>query len=175
MAVVIADLSQYTTHRFHHKVNFLWKFHSVHHSSETMDWLAGSRTHLVEVFVTRGLVMIPLYVAGFDDAAMNAYITLVGVQAVMIHANLGIDFGFLRYVLATPQFHHWHHSKDKEYMDANYAVHLPVIDMIFGTYKCPKGEWPKAYGIVYGKPPADFFGQFLHPFKKKKAKKKSVV
>lgn len=173
LATFVADLFQYVTHRFHHKVMFLWRFHAIHHSAETMDWLAGSRTHFVEIFVTRGLVMVPLYVCGFDPAALNAYIILVGFQAVLIHANLGINFGFLRYIIATPQFHHWHHAKDHEYMDANYAVHLPVIDMMFGTFKCPRGKWPEEYGIVYGKPPKGMFKQFLHPFvrKKKKAKK----
>ena len=165
-ATFLADLSQYWVHRTHHLVGPLWKFHSVHHSSEHMDWLAGSRTHLVEVFFTRAMVMVPLYLCGFSEAALNAYVVLVGVQAVAIHANLNWNFGWLRYVIATPQFHHWHHSADHEYMDANYAVHLPVIDMLFGTYKCPAGRWPAEYGIVSGHPPADFWGQMLHPFRR---------
>ena len=168
LATFLADLFQYITHRLHHNIPFLWKFHSIHHSSSEMDWLAGSRTHLVEVLITRALVMVPLYLCGFSEAALNAYVILVGVQAVAIHANVGFDFGILRYFLATPQFHHWHHSKDREYMDANYAVHLPVIDMLFGTYKCPRGEWPAEYGIVSGHPPASFWGQLLHPFSKKR-------
>ncbi|MGB0582003.1 MAG: sterol desaturase family protein [Limisphaerales bacterium] len=165
-ATFVADLFQYWTHRLHHLHGSLWRFHSVHHSSESMDWLAGSRTHLVEVFVTRGLVMVPIYLCGFSEAALNAYVILVGVQAVAIHANVSWNFGFLRYVIATPQFHHWHHAKDSEYCDANYAVHLPVIDMIFGTFKCPHGKWPKEYGVVSGGPPTSFWGQLLHPFRR---------
>ena len=168
MAVFLADLFQYWTHRVHHKLGFLWRFHAVHHSSHAMDWLAGSRTHFVEILWTRGFVMIPLYVCGFAETALNAYIVLVGVQAVAIHANIGINFGPLRYLLVTPQFHHWHHAKDADYVDANYAVHLPLIDMMFGTYRCPKGEWPEAYGIVSGEPPSGFWGQFMHPFRRKK-------
>lgn len=164
LAVLFADLFQYAAHRLHHKISFLWKFHSIHHSSEAMDWLAGSRTHLLEVLVVRAMVMAPLYICGFSEAALNAYVILLGVQAVAIHANLRVNFGFLRYILATPQFHHWHHSKHREYMDANYAIHLPIIDMIFGTYKCPKGRWPDEYGIVSGEPPPTFWKQFLHPF-----------
>ncbi len=131
-----------------------------------MDWLAGSRTHFVEVLVVRAMVMVPLYVCGFAEAAMNAYVILVGVQAVAIHANMGINFGPLRYILVTPQFHHWHHAKHDDYVDANYAVHLPVIDMIFGTYKCPKGEWPEAYGVVSDAPPRSFWQQMWHPFRR---------
>ena len=170
-ATFLADFFQYWAHRVHHKSGFLWKFHSVHHSSHEMDWLAGSRTHVGEVFMTRAIVMIPLYVFGFSEAALNAYVVLVGVQAVAIHANLGINFGPLRYLIVTPQFHHWHHAKDADYCDANYAVHLPVIDMIFGTYKCPKGEWPEAYGVVSGEPPPSFLQQLLHPFRRSKPKR----
>jgi len=171
MATFLADLFQYWAHRLHHKIGFLWKFHAIHHSSESMDWLAGSRTHLGEVFMTRALVMVPLYVCGFSEQALNAYVILVGVQAVAIHANVWFNFGPLRYIFATPQFHHWHHAKDSEYCDANYAVHLPVIDMIFGTFKCPNGEWPAEYGVVSGEPPASFWKQMLHPFVRSQPKK----
>lgn len=165
LATLLADLSQYITHRLHHQVGFLWKFHSIHHSSHSMDWLAGSRTHLVEVFFTRALVMLPLYLCGFSESALNAYVILVGVQAVAIHANVNWDVGILRYVIATPQFHHWHHSKDRNYMDANYAVHLPIIDLLLGTFRCPKGDWPDEYGVVSNEPPATFWPQMWHPFR----------
>ena len=167
LATIVADLFQYGTHRLHHHISFLWRFHSIHHSSHALDWLAGSRTHLAEVMITRSMVMVPLYLCGFSEGALNAYVILVGIQAVAIHANVGINFGPLRYVLATPQFHHWHHSKDRKYMDANYAVHLPIIDMIFGTYKCPKGQWPEEYGVVSGEPPPTFWRQLIHPFRRK--------
>ena len=169
MAIFLADLFQYWAHRIHHHAGFLWKFHSIHHSSHSMDWLAGSRTHVVEIFMIRALVMLPLYVCGFSEAALNSYIILVGVQSVAIHANLGVNFGFLRYILVTPQFHHWHHAKDAEYWDANYAVHLPVIDMIFGTYRCPKGKWPEEYGVISGEPPPSFWKQLMHPFRRSRS------
>lgn len=165
LATFLADLFQYGAHRLHHKVGFLWRFHSIHHSSEAMDWLAGSRTHIVEVASVRAAVMVPLYVCGFSPAALNAYVILVGVQSVAIHANMGLDYGPLRFVLATPQYHHWHHAKHPDYVDANYAVHLPLVDMLFGTFKCPKGAWPPAYGVVSNAPPESFSGQLLHPFR----------
>ncbi|MBT3567500.1 MAG: sterol desaturase family protein [Opitutae bacterium] len=171
MAIFLADLFQYWAHRIHHHAGFLWKFHSIHHSSHSMDWLAGSRTHVVEIFMIRALVMLPLYVCGFSEAALNSYIILIGVQSVAIHANLGVNFGFLRYILVTPQFHHWHHAKDAEYWDANYAVHLPVIDMIFGTYRCPKGKWPEEYGVISGEPPPSFWKQLVHPFRRSRSQK----
>jgi lathosterol oxidase len=45
LAVVVADVAEYFIHLALHKVPFLWRFHSVHHSSKALDWIAGSRSH----------------------------------------------------------------------------------------------------------------------------------
>ena len=108
--LVVADLTQYTVHRLFHELPWLWRFHQIHHSSRHMDWLAGSRLHLVDIVVTRGLNFVPIYVLGFAAPPTYAYLLFVSFQAVMIHANVGWRFGLLRYLLATPQYHHWHHS-----------------------------------------------------------------
>ena len=52
--MLAADLVQYWVHRALHRVPALWRFHAIHHSIREMDWLAGSRLHLVDVVVTRG-------------------------------------------------------------------------------------------------------------------------
>ena len=53
LAVFFADLAQALLHRAYHKSPWLWRFHAVHHSSRHMDWLAGSRMHIVEILLTR--------------------------------------------------------------------------------------------------------------------------
>ncbi|ABC28454.1 Sterol desaturase [Hahella chejuensis KCTC 2396] len=165
LAVFMADFSQYWFHRLYHTVPFLWKFHAVHHSSKHMDWLAGSRVHLVEILITRSVVMIPLFLLGFSAEALNAYVILVGVQAVLAHANLNFNFGFLKYILVTPQYHHWHHADDPAYAYKNYAIHLPIIDMLFGTFKLPGKEWPKSYGLLNNKTvPKGIIRQHMFPF-----------
>ena len=162
--VFIADLCQAITHRWYHQVPRLWKFHSIHHSSKNMDWLAGSRTHFIEALATRSAVIVPLYVINFSEAALNAYVVLVGVQAVFVHANVRWDFGFLKYVIVTPQYHHWHHSDDPEYANTNFAVHLPLVDMLMGTFKLPARMWPDTYGVFSQEPPKGFLRQLAYPF-----------
>ncbi len=170
LAVFFADLAQAGLHRIYHNVPWLWRFHAVHHSSEHMDWLAGSRIHLVEVVLTRSAVLAPLIVLGFSAPALNAYVILVGLQAVLAHANLGIRFGWLEYLLVLPRYHHWHHARDKAYVDVNYAIHLPLIDMLMGTFKLPpQGEWPPTYGVL--KPetvPEGILQQQWMPFSRRK-------
>src|ERR1044072_1140338 len=50
-AILGADLAQYVTHRAFHRVPFLWRLHAIHHSIETMDWVAGSRSHYVDILI----------------------------------------------------------------------------------------------------------------------------
>ena len=154
----VADFTQYWVHRTFHAVPWLWRFHAVHHSAEHMDWLAGSRLHLVDIAVTRGLTYVPIYVLGFDEGPLFAYLVVVSAQATFIHANVRFEFGWLKWLVATPQFHHWHHAAEKEAIDKNFAVHLPVLDAMFGTMYLP-GRWPRAYGIGGGPaPPEDMHG-----------------
>ena len=114
--------------------------------------------------MTRACVMIPLYVCGFSEPALNAYVILVGVQAVAIHANIGINFGFFRYIIATPQFHHWHHASDDAAIDRNYAAHFAFLDYLFGTAVKSKQEWPDAYGVVGDYVPDGLVKQQMFPF-----------
>ncbi len=167
MAVFVADLGQYWLHRLYHVVPWMWKFHAVHHSSTSMDWLAGSRVHFAEVLLTRTGVLVPLMLLGFSTEAMNAYVILIGVQAVLAHANVKINGGWLNYILVLPRYHHWHHARHIDYIYKNYAIHTPLVDMLFGTFKLPPNEWPKRYGVFGKELPNGMLKQLVYPLKKK--------
>ena len=164
LAVFAADLAQATLHRAYHRVKTLWRFHAVHHSSRDLDWLAGSRVHLVETVLTRSIVLLPLMVLGFSTAAINAYVILVGLQAVVAHANIGVRFGWLEYLVVLPRYHHARHV---DYWDRNYAIHLPIVDMLMGSFKLPRdGSWPQEYGVLKLETvPRGLVAQTLMPFR----------
>lgn len=165
LVLLVADFTQYWVHRAFHAVPILWRFHAIHHSTETMDWLAGSRLHLVDAVVTRGLTYVPVYILGFSDAAMVGYVVIVVVQATFIHANVRWEFPLLRRVVATPCFHHWHHAAEPEAIDKNFSVHSPLWDWLFGTLYLPQ-RWPGRYGLCGGSDvPASWSLQFLYPFR----------
>ena len=163
--LLIADFSQYWVHRTFHGVPFLWPFHAIHHSAEEMDWLAGSRLHLLDVIVTRGLTYVPIFVLGFPDRALMVYVFIVAAQATFIHANVRWEFRPLRSVVATPAFHHWHHSAEAAAVDKNFAVHTPIWDRLFGTFYLPE-RWPTAYGVTGSRTiPRRWAGQLIYPFR----------
>jgi sterol desaturase/sphingolipid hydroxylase (fatty acid hydroxylase superfamily) len=158
------DLVSYWVHRAFHQVPLLWRFHAIHHSSLHMDWLAGSRTHIVDIVVNRTLGFVPIFVLGFSAPALYAYLLFVSYHAVYIHANVRHRWPGLRWVLATPEFHHWHHTSDEEGIDKNFAVFIAFIDVMFGTAHLPP-YWPKRYGTVKFQPPETYLGQLAHPFR----------
>lgn len=166
LAVLLADLAQYAVHRAFHRVPLLWRFHKVHHSLEAMDWIAGSRLHLMDVIVTRGLVLLALLVAGFDRLAVFAYLALVSFHAVFIHANFAPRARWLERWIAMPRFHHWHHAIEAEARDVNFAVHLPMIDRWFGTHHMPEDRWPSGYGLAAERAPEGWAAQLVWPVRR---------
>ena len=127
LIILAADFVLYWEHRAYHEVKTLWPIHAVHHSVEHLDWLAGSRGHFVQVFSERAMVMIPLYLLGADESALNIYVTFAALQAILIHCNVDIPFGPLKTIFVTPQFHHWHHSSEKPAIDTNYSAHTVLF------------------------------------------------
>lgn len=165
--LLLVDLVSYWVHRAFHKIPWLWKFHAIHHSSLHMDWLAGSRSHIVDVLVNRTLGFVPVFVLGFAPAAIYAYLVFVSFHAVYIHANVRHRWPVLRWIFATPEFHHWHHTSDEEGIDKNFAVFLSCIDVAFGTAHLPD-HWPQRYGTTKFQPPETYLGQLLYPFKRRR-------
>jgi sterol desaturase/sphingolipid hydroxylase (fatty acid hydroxylase superfamily) len=166
LCILVADLAQYWTHRAYHEVPFLWRFHAVHHSAKTMDWLAGSRQHILELVVTRVLVLGALFVVGFSKEVMDAYIIVVGFQAVFNHSNVHLPWGPLKYLIVTPDFHHWHHSSDDAAIDKNYAAHYAFLDYLFGTAVRGQNGFPEKYGVQGDYMPDGFAKQQMFPFTK---------
>jgi len=162
--LILADLGFYVVHRLFHSIPWLWRFHQIHHSIEELDWLAGVRVHPVDQILTKGGSLVPVFALGFSETAIVIFAVLYQWQSMLIHANLRIPFGPLRWLLASPEFHHWHHSNDRVVRDKNFAGQLPFLDAVFGTLHMPRGQIPVTYGI--DEPvPSTYATQLLHPFR----------
>jgi len=166
--LIVVDLGSYWIHRAFHEVPWLWKFHAVHHSTTQMDWLASSRLHVVEIIANRFIGYLPIFILGFAPAALYAYLVFVSFHAIFIHANVRFRFPGIRWLIATPEFHHWHHSSEDEAVDKNYAAFLPIYDKLFGTLIMPD-RLAAEYGTrASTKVPEGMVDQFLFPFRRDK-------
>ncbi|MCX5662097.1 MAG: sterol desaturase family protein [Planctomycetota bacterium] len=163
--LLLGDFAGYWSHRLFHRRR-LWRFHAVHHSAEELDWLASARVHPLNEIISRVLAAVPLVSLGFHPKVLAGYAPFLTFYAVFLHANLRWDFGPLRAVLASPAFHRWHHSREPEARDKNFAGFFPVWDVIFGTYHLPRGRWPVDLGVDDAVP-AGIWRQLAFPFQAK--------
>lgn len=164
--VLISDFFIYWGHRAQHRFEFLWRFHSIHHSAEHLDWLAAHREHPLDSVFTIGLLNLPVYLSGFPIELISVLVAFRGLWAIYIHSNVRLPIGPLRVLIGAPELHHWHHDRDRR--AGNYANLSPIMDWIFGTYRCPDHE-PEAFGI-HEPIRQNYLAQLLHPFRRRKSK-----
>lgn len=174
LGFVASEVGYYWGHRWSHQVPFLWRFHSVHHSAEELDFLVNTRAHPLDMVFSRTCALVPMYVLGLGGptsasggSLLPVLVTLVGtLWGFFIHANLKWSFGPLEWLVSTPKFHHWHHTKTGP-IDRNFSSTFPWLDRIFGTHILPK-EWPESYGID-SEMPEGVLNQLIHPIMPKDA------
>lgn len=163
VGVVLFDLVAYWVHRWSHEVPFLWRFHSVHHSTEHLDWVSGLRVHPFD-----GALLAPPFVfliaAGFDAEVAGALAVVQVVVGLFLHANVRWRLRPLQRLVSTPEFHHWHHADEPDAHSTNYAALLPIWDVVFGTWFMPRHRRPSRYGVRPALP-AGIVAQLRHPLR----------
>lgn len=163
IGIVLFDVVVYWAHRWAHEVPFLWRFHSVHHSTRRLDWVSGFRNHPFDgVFLAPAFVL--LLAAGFSAEFTGALAVVQLLTGLFAHANVRWRLRPLHRVVFTPEFHHWHHADEPGAINSNYSVFLPLWDTLFGTYFMPDDRRPQHYGVAEPTPPG-IVRQLLHPFR----------
>ena len=131
LALVALDAGNYFAHWLLHRVDVLWEFHKVHHSSRTLDWLATFRSHFVEQALRRLVAPVLLVVAGFPLDTVVAAAGLFTAWATFNHSNLRARLGPLEALLVTPGFHRAHHVPRTA--ERNLGTVFTVWDLLRGT------------------------------------------
>jgi len=138
---VVMDFIQWFTHVLLHRFPVLWRFHKVHHSVEEMGFSAHLRYHWMEnVFYTPMKYIMLMLIGGFTpDQAFVVYYVSIAIGHIN-HANIGLDYGALKYLLNNPKMHIWHHAYElpqNHSYGANFGISLSVWDYIFKTNYLP--------------------------------------
>ncbi|MGJ5042193.1 MULTISPECIES: sterol desaturase family protein [unclassified Bradyrhizobium] len=163
--LVLSDFMLYWTHRLFHGGEF-WKYHAVHHSSEDLEWISAARFHPINLILGTIAVDVILLMAGISPNVMIWVGPFTTFHSAFVHANLNWTLGPLKYVLATPVFHRWHHTSMEQGGNTNFAGTFPIWDILFGTFRMPEGQLPMAYGKDEATMPGEFGGQLAFPFRR---------
>lgn len=166
--VVIHDLYIYLFHRFQHSNKFFWRTHEAHHSGKEVDFLAGSRSHVVEIIINQTIEFAPIILLGAAPEVVPIKALIDAMFGMFIHANVNVRMGKLKYFFNSPELHLWHHANYQEVFHANFGTKLSVWDYLFKTVYNPghaPGDKPENWGLGYDYP-KDYFLQ--HAFSVKR-------
>jgi sterol desaturase/sphingolipid hydroxylase (fatty acid hydroxylase superfamily) len=157
LGLLLFELGGYAYHRLAHRVPLLWRLHEVHHSAETLDWLASFRQHPLEIVLMTLAQNAPLVLLGIPLGTHALVLLLIKLNTVFVHADVAVPHGPWSSVWATPRYHHRHHQRDGE--PCNFASLFPFIDRLFGTHSAERGGRP---GLPHALPQR-FAALLLHP------------
>jgi len=168
---IVSDFVQWNTHRLLHRVPFLWNFHKVHHSVKQMGFAAHLRYHWMEPVVYKSLLYIPMALIANYQAQDVAIVYFFSIAIGHLnHANLGWNYGFLKYIFNNPKMHIWHHAKElpkHTRYGVNFGLTLSIWDYLFKTDYIPHNGRDIELGFEGDETfPKDFVSQELYPIKK---------
>jgi sterol desaturase/sphingolipid hydroxylase (fatty acid hydroxylase superfamily) len=150
LAFIFMDFSSYWIHRAYHRFQILWSFHVFHHTSEHLDWLSTLRLHPVSQMFNTALMALVLLLAGLSVQSIIISNIVIGLAAVVAHANVRWTFGTLGQLFVSPVFHQLHHAHpdiSENETATNYGAVLSIWDKIFGTAAQPTVAPPAQFGV----------------------------
>lgn len=138
ISILVLDFfGGWLVHFVQHKVKWMWRFHIVHHSDNSVDVTTALRHHPVES-VWRGVFfLMGVVVAGAPMYAVMIFQTLLVVFVQFTHANINLPRRFdniLSWIFVSPNMHKVHHHYKQPYTDSNYGAILSVWDRVMGTF-----------------------------------------
>ncbi|ACY12988.1 sterol desaturase family protein [Haliangium ochraceum] len=172
--VLTHDFYIYCFHRMQHRSRYLWRLHEAHHSARDIDWIAGSRSHPLEIFINQTIEFAPMILLGAHPVVPVIKGAISAIWGMWIHCNIDVKSGPLQYVINGPEMHRWHHAKDipgpEEGLPAegaNFATKFAFWDYLFGSAFRPRDRKPAAYGLFddNGPFPEDYFRQVAAAFR----------
>jgi sterol desaturase/sphingolipid hydroxylase (fatty acid hydroxylase superfamily) len=162
--LVLSDFILYWIHRIFHGER-MWRYHAIHHSAEDVDWTTAYRFHPINLWLGVFFVDALMVMIGVPLVVLVLLAPFNSVMSAFVHANLNWTLGPLKYVIASPVFHRWHHTSPAEGGDKNFASTFALWDVLFDTFYLPAGVLPENYGVDDPAFPAGFAAQLLYPFR----------
>jgi sterol desaturase/sphingolipid hydroxylase (fatty acid hydroxylase superfamily) len=162
--LLLADGFRYALHVTAHRFSLLWRLHAVHHAPAKLYALNVGRFHPLERTLQYMAETLPFALLGVREEVLALYVLFHSLHGFFQHANIDVHLGVLNYVLSGPELHRWHHSRIRRESNANYANHLAVWDVLFGTYHLPAGEAVSELGLRNPDYPQTFRDQLRTPF-----------
>jgi len=135
---LLLDMIIFLEHIMFHKIPFLWKFHSIHHSDLDMDFTTALRFHFGESVFSSLTKVLFILLFGPPIWSVIAFEVVLNVSAMWNHSNFNLPRkvdNMISKIIVTPKFHEVHHSQKLSESMSNYGFFLSVWDYFYRTYE----------------------------------------
>lgn len=167
IAGIFIDLGMYWIHRLSHSIPFLWRLHSVHHSSERLYWLNGEKRHPIHAMLegTPGVLLV--FLLGASSEVVLGWLSVLSFHLMFQHGNINYRAGFLKSIFSVTELHRWHHRKKYRETQVNYGAVFSFWDRLFNSLQNGEGfVRGSQVGLERETPfPKDYLGQMIEPFR----------
>jgi sterol desaturase/sphingolipid hydroxylase (fatty acid hydroxylase superfamily) len=137
LAVILLDfIGAWLIHFLEHRTKWMWKFHIIHHTDQTVDVTTGLRHHPIEAIFRLTFTIIAILISGASIGMVMLYQTISAFSAHFSHANFKTTENLdklLSWILVTPRFHRIHHHFILPHTDRNFGNIFSIWDRIFKT------------------------------------------
>ncbi len=169
LAVVLGDFFLYWMHRLSHEVEWLWRFHSIHHSAPRLYFFNAHRFHPIDLVLSYASWYVPVVALGAGPELVVLHTLFTAVNGIFKHTNFPLRLGWWNHVFSAAETHRWHHSRVLGEANANYGQNSMIWDVLFGTWLLPADRQPPVdVGLAdaqLGAFPRDYAGQLLAPLR----------
>lgn len=161
--IAIGDFFRYWLHRWSHERPILWRVHAIHHHPPKLYATNVFRFHPLDKALQFVGDSLPFILLGVGPEVLAYYFVIYATSGLFQHSNVDLRLGWLNYLIMGPEAHRWHHSQVIAESDANYAHTFALWDVLFGTYRRPRGMEVERLGLLDEDYPTDFIGQMTAP------------
>jgi sterol desaturase/sphingolipid hydroxylase (fatty acid hydroxylase superfamily) len=140
VGLLVYELGVYAWHRAMHRFRPLWlAFHQMHHSAERLDVWGAFWFSPLDMLGWTFLASLALtVVVGLVPEAVTAVLLITTLLSMVQHANLRTP-RWLGWLVQRPESHSLHHARG---VHAHNYADLPLIDILFGTFRNPVAAAP---------------------------------
>jgi len=160
------DLYIYLFHRWQHHSPILWRIHEAHHSEKDVDWLAGARSHALEILINQTIEFAPMVLLGAAPQLALIKAAVDAAWGMWIHSNIDVRTGWLQRIINGPEMHRWHHAIEITEGGLNFSTKLAIWDWLFGTAYLPASK-PAGFGLTDERYPKGYLRQHLYAFRRR--------
>lgn len=163
--LLVFDFAEYIAHYLCHRVWFLWEFHKIHHSAETLNPLTAYRFHPFDLLWTGAVIAVltgicqglfywvwnmqpqVFEVMGLQFGLFVFYLAAYNLR----HSHVWLPYPrVLSHVFVSPAQHQIHHSTARKHWDKNMGFIFSFWDWMFGTLYVPEAREEIEFGIGGG-------------------------